>query len=274
MFYRAVVEDNYHPNKNGMVKVRIFGIHTENNENSNEFENISTEQLPWAEVMGSMEFGLITGIGLSSIPKKGQHVWVILKDNDINYPLVIGTYTGKPIESSEGVYEKGEGFVDPDGVYPFKDRLGEYDINRLTRVENLNETIHQKINNNLDIVGDGIAAQSEPSSLNDKTKYTKNTILETESGHVIELDDTPNNERIRVYHNSGSYIEIRPDGSFVQKSVGSEGDHFIHMSDVSQHVKGEVKKYMESNVNWVVDGNFTLDVKGDVTINGANIFLN
>ena len=39
-------------------------------------------------------------------------------------------------------------------------------------------------------------------------KYPYNKVIRTESGHVIELDDTPNFERIHLYHKSGTYIEI------------------------------------------------------------------
>lgn len=50
-------------------------------------------------------------------------------------------------------------------------------------------------------------------------KYPHNKTITTESGHVLELDDTPSAERIHVYHKSGSYVEIFPDGSIVTKSV-------------------------------------------------------
>lgn len=50
-------------------------------------------------------------------------------------------------------------------------------------------------------------------------KYPFNKTVTTTSGHVIELDDTPRAERIHVYHKSGSYVEIFPDGSIVTKSM-------------------------------------------------------
>jgi hypothetical protein len=50
-------------------------------------------------------------------------------------------------------------------------------------------------------------------------KYPYNKTITTESGHVLELDDTPRAERIHVYHKSGSYVEIFPDGSIVTKSM-------------------------------------------------------
>jgi hypothetical protein len=43
--------------------------------------------------------------------------------------------------------------------------------------------------------------------------------MTTRSGHLVELDDTPGSERVQVYHKSGSYLEILPDGTIVTKSV-------------------------------------------------------
>jgi len=40
------------------------------------------------------------------------------------------------------------------------------------------------------------------------TEYPYNTTYTTKSGHAIELDDTPNHERIHIWHNSGCYEEI------------------------------------------------------------------
>jgi hypothetical protein len=43
--------------------------------------------------------------------------------------------------------------------------------------------------------------------------------MTTRSGHIVEFDDTPNSERVQIFHKSGSYIEILPDGTIVTKSV-------------------------------------------------------
>jgi len=266
--YRAIIEDNVNPNKNGRVRVRIFGIHTKNNENSSDnFNTVASKDLPWAEVIISSDNNLNTGIGLSSIPKQGTMVWVILENDDANYPIVIGSISGVPTKSSEGLYKSGEGFCDPDGVYPFDDRLDEPDINRLTRVEELDKTIHKKIIDAKDTVNKNDSksganvSQEEPDSTNDKTAYPYNRVLETESGHIIELDDTKNNERVRVYHKSGSYIEIKPDGSFVQKSVGDE-NHYIHYGDVQEHIKKSVKSYIENNMDVIIEGYVKRAIKG------------
>jgi len=52
-----------------------------------------------------------------------------------------------------------------------------------------------------------------------KAKYPYNHTMTTRGGHLVEFDDTPGSERIQVYHKTGSYLEILPDGSIVTKSV-------------------------------------------------------
>lgn len=286
--YRAVVEDNKDPEKLGMVKVRIYGLHTKNNENSGEFSAIATDDLPWAQVMGGTSFGLVGGVGISSVLRQGTWVWVILEADNPNKPIVIGTLIGKNSTDSVGKYSGGEGFFDPEEEYPFAARSAESDINRLARNEQLGEgyydvakgygqmeTIHKIINDNVDVVSqtDGFTganvSQTEPNSLNDASAYPDVNILETHSGHVIELDDTDGNERVRVYHKSGSYIEIRPDGSFVQKSVGTDASHYIHMSDVHSHIAAGVKEYIEANKEEIIGGNLLSNVKGNLKLHVA-----
>ena len=45
-----------------------------------------------------------------------------------------------------------------------------------------------------------------------KPMYPFNHVYESESGHVIEIDDTPDYERINVFHRSGARIEINNKG--------------------------------------------------------------
>lgn len=285
--YRAVVEDNEDPLEIGRVRVRIKGIHTGVNENAGSpFSYVSTKNLPWAEVMGDTSFGLIGGVGLSSVLRKGTWVWVIFEMGDPNKPIIIGTVRGVNSTSSIGKYSAGNGFYDPDEIYPFQTRSKESDFNRLSRayrlgdpyydqscpILGLNTTVHKKIMDTLDVqngISDGKSgadvSQVEPNSLSDSTKYPSSQVLETESGHVVEMDDTVGNERIRVYHKTGSYIEIRPDGTFIQKSVNENSEsHYIHMSSVNEHVKKSVKTYIEENLDEIIKGYVHRHIEGEL----------
>lgn len=76
----------------------------------------------------------------------------------------------------------------------------------------------------------------EPASKYD-AKYPYNNTMTTRSGHLVEFDDTPGSERIHIFHKSGSYIEILPDGTIVTKSVK---DHIqLALGNISIFNQGE-----------------------------------
>ena len=114
--YRGVVENNQDPTHTGKVQVRIFGINTINS------STVGTSDLPWAEVMGGTDFGLISGVGISSVLHQGTWVYVTLDDDDINRPIVLGVVHGIARNM------KGNGFKDPSGEFPKQDRLGKSDF--------------------------------------------------------------------------------------------------------------------------------------------------
>jgi hypothetical protein len=95
-------------------------------------------------------------------------------------------------------------------------------------------------------------------------KYPYNKVLQTESGHFVEVDDTPGNERLHIFHKSGTYTEIDKDGRKVDKVVGNHIE--IVLKDQTVHIIG--------NVDIKVDGNYTLNVDGDIAMNGKTINLN
>ena len=89
-------------------------------------------------------------------------------------------------------------------------------------------------------------------------QYPFNNVRQTESGHVEEWDDTPGAERVHIFHRSGSFIEMHPDGKVVYKSM-SHG-YQISMGDYDVKVKGDC--------NFSVDGNATIHSKGEVHLQG------
>ena len=86
-----------------------------------------------------------------------------------------------------------------------------------------------------------------------KSKYPYNHVRETESGHVFEVDDTPDAERIHEYHTAGTFREIQPDGTKVEKIVGD--DYVIDLTNRYMYVKG--------NFDLMVDGDYNVNVKGN-----------
>ena len=202
MFYRGVVEDNNDPDKLLRVKVRIFGLHVETK--SGDFEAISTDNLPWAEVMGSTSFGLVSGIGVSSVLRQGTWVWVILENNDPNKPIVIGTITGK----NSNVADTSKGFNDPDGVYPSSEYSSRSDINK-------------DMDSNYPDIAVLETQSGHKITFDDKENASK-IIVESSSGHKIELDDTNGAEKVVITHKLGSNISLNKDGSL---TIGSANEN-------------------------------------------------
>ena len=246
VWWQGTVEDINDPLKLGRARVRIFGLH------SADKAQIPTESLPWAMPLHPISSAATSGIGFSA---NGfvQGTWVFgffRDDSDCQEPIILGSVPGVP----EKVADPNIGFNDPDGVYPLEDHLNEPDTHRLARGENLANTILQTKNDELEkFIPSGLGGEwSEPVS-SYAAQYPKNKVVATESGHIIELDDTPNAERIQVYHKSGSFFEIHPDGSNVTKIKGN--NYTIVLSDERIVIKGD------SNIN----------VDGDTKFRGKNL---
>ena len=132
-----------------------------------------------------------------------------------------------------GVVQKTAAF--PISRYPLENRLMEPSTSRLARNEKIEETIVGLKRGDVasgesagyegaGVGGDAAApaeAFQEPETPYD-AKYPYNHVYESESGHVIEVDDTPGVERLHWYHRSGTFKEIHPDGQQVNKVVKSE----------------------------------------------------
>lgn len=121
--------------------------------------------------------------------------------------------------------------------YPHADKLGEPSVSRLARGENPEKTIVGLKLENLSVgLGPGhnaqdSSAQSDAFAFKEPptpyaAMYPYNQVHESESGHVIEVDDTPGAERLHWYHRSGTFTEIHPDGKEVNK-ITKEQYNFI-----------------------------------------------
>ena len=105
-------------------------------------------------------------------------------------------------------------------------------------------------------------------------KYPHNKTITTDSGHVLELDDTPKAERIHIYHKSGSYIEIFPDGSIITKSAKDSVSVTMNDHSISV-VKGDLQIVAnEGKIQITSDGDIDLVSKSVVNIRAPIIGLN
>lgn len=92
--------------------------------------------------------------------------------------------------------------------------------------------------------------------------YPYNKVMKSESGHVVEIDDTPNHERMHWYHRSGTYTEIDEMGRRVDKIVGN--DYEIVVRDKTVYVNGKMNVVVQQGIT--ITANVTID--GTLTVTG------
>lgn len=97
-----------------------------------------------------------------------------------------------------------------------------------------------------------------------KAEYPFNRVLQTKSGHVIEVDDTAGEERIHVRHKAGSYIEINKDGRITV--VAQDDSINITGGNSSIQVKGNASVVVEGNLNVTAGGNTSVTSAGNLYI--------
>ncbi len=164
-----------------------------------------------------------------------------------------------------------KGFTDPTATYPTKDYSGKPDTNKLATGE-VQGTIIQKKNQDRMIGAKlpGGDSWNQPESPY-KAEYPYNKVTQTESGHVIEIDDTPGAERLHVYHKSGTFIEIDANGSIVKRAVGSSYEiidrngkiAIAGRADIS--INGACNIYVGNDANIEVEGDTNITCHNDIT---------
>lgn len=270
-WFIGVVEDRNDPMKLGRMRVRVLGIHTDDK------TQIKTEDLPWAFPMMPLTSASMNGIGDTPLGVvEGSWVVGFFRDGDnCQEPIIMGTIGGVPQLKAD----KSKGFNDPQGNYPKPDFLKEQDTNRLARNEETENTIVQQkkdgqLKDKKIYALDDTRTWSEPDPAYN-SKYPYNKVYESESGHVIEIDDTPKvgqdgkvntvgHERIHVYHRKGTFIEMQPDGSKVTKVVGN--NHEIIVKDNNVFIQGECAVYIQSDSSIVCNGNMKAEVGKNLNV--------
>lgn len=113
-----------------------------------------------------------------------------------------------------------------------------------------------------------------------KPKYPFNNVTCTESGHQIELDDTPGAERICITHRAGSQIEMQPDGTVKVKSTKTRqdvtiGDHEVMvMGDYKITTQGKCVVYAQGGeLVLQSDRGIAIAAEGELKLTGDNVYI-
>lgn len=218
-WFTGLVVDINDPLKLGRIKVRIYGVH------SDDKQAIPDDDLPWAQTVTPITEGGTTEWGNPLGVQPNAMVFGFFMDGQSSQlPLILGSMP------------KYEG--------PDRDIKS---VNRLARGEN---TITRTPNT---VIG-------EPDTAYD-AKYPHNKVTQTTSGHVIEIDDTPDAERIHVFHKSGTFIEMRPNGDVVTQHKNGW-----------RSVTGDDKLYVSNNLDIQVAGNLNIEANtGTIQIGEGDV---
>lgn len=256
----GVVEDINDPLKACRCRVRLFNFHNEKKEAAGP-KGIPTEDLPWALPMIPTTDGLMSGIGVSPTRiKNGTEVICLVRDDKYQDLVILGIVPGVPQEPAD----PNIGFEDPDGVYPLVDRLEEPDTNRLARKEKLDKTILEnksaRVLKDVPMVGGG--SWSEPLPIDYiAPEYPYNQVEETESGHVIEKDDTPGFERISTWHKSGAFDDVTPSG---ERIIKIPNNFYLVIED------GEILVYSGKGISFTAKQDITFLTEGAIALKANN----
>lgn len=189
VWWTGIVESRKDPLKIGRVQVRMYGWHTD------EKNDIPSEDLLWAQPV----FGVNTH-QITHAPKEGEMVFGFFMDGEYaQFPFIMGVLPTIP----EIQPPTNKGFADPATEeeikqrpntlhsgktrYPGKGELNQPGTSRSARNENMDQT---------------------PFRVPHGGKYPYIFSIQSESGHYIDLDDTPGAERITVIHRTGAKFEI------------------------------------------------------------------
>ena len=199
----------------------------------------------------------------------------------------MGSLPGRPSELAN----TSKGFYDPNGIYPkYKD---EVDTNRLA--VNLKED-GTEVNPHLSLTlrrstritgvatadvnpvtaADGTAILGSDGDTFDQpeipyaTVYPYNTVYESESGHLMEYDDTSGAERIYQAHRTGTSYEIDKDGNKVEII---KGQSYRLLSNKEQvQISGDSDISIDGRHKIYINKSNTLNNHYDIQVGtGANI---
>jgi len=255
-FFVGVVEDTYDPLKINRVRVRCVGVHPESR------SEVGTADLPWAPMLSTT--------ANMSAPMLHNGDWVFgffMDGEEAQQPVVIGSIVSKPTTAPNA--EKG--FNDPDGFWP--QYVGEGTNSRLARNENVDDQtpIGKRKLTRIPAVTTADRRRWQEPETQYAAAYPMNKVLETESGHVLEFDDTPGRERVHIYHKSGAFIEMYPDGKVLYKAVNNSYQMTLGEHDV--YASGAVNISAVGKVNVLANDGINLVSRGDISVRGKNVTI-
>ena len=237
-WFMGVVEDRQDPLNLGRIRVRIFGRHSDNK------QLVPTNTLPWSQVL------LPTNNSNPYPCREGDQVLgMFLDGKNAQISLILGTYPRIPQEHAD----TNKGFNDVRTAEQLAKAPVKPNESPTNYPRNLDEPTSSRLyrnestDNSIVSLKESRRIPEEPSS-GYAAVSPYNNVYESESGHAIEIDDTPGAERLHFYHRSGSYVEYEANGDRVERI---QNDKFtVVIGNDTVYVEGDVNVKVNGNLNF------------------------
>jgi len=272
----GAVEDRNDPLRLGRCRVRCIGWHS-----TNKME-LPTNMLPWA--MPSIP------VNTTNVypPKEGNMVFGFFLDGEnAQEPVMLGSFPTIPLKEANPQDPFDDPRTDADRVNaprkpdykmymgdgtgiriyekPFAPAnpaiLDEPTTPRIARndAESISDSyIQDRIDTRVTGIPTVGQAWEEPVTQY-AAQYPYNNAIETESGHVMEFDDTFGSERIHLGHRNGSFQEWYPNGDKVEKvtkdnyEIVMGDDRVFIMGKCQVTIQGDAEVLVQKSATVVVD---------------------
>lgn len=266
------------PLKMGRVRIRVMGVHDDETD-------APDESLPWGTFINPPQSASMNEIGISPTGAMvGSMVVGFFADGaEGQQPLIFGTIAGFPGLDSLGQNVKPEIESMNSGANHDVSKVARGIIpNHITTTKDANRVIDEHVTepeyskyNAGGEAPDGTPGEGPAGGATAEyyAKYPFNKVIQSETGNVIELDDSEGNSRIHIFHNSGSYTEYRSNGDKIDKT---QSNNFVIISENNDVFIGKACniKVIGNVILNVANGSVTANVSSDVTLHsGGNILV-
>lgn len=173
---------------------------------------------------------------------KGLNNYADRKEFDTITRRINGGLNGKA--DRDALYQRALKVLDDENADTDKDKVAEVEPDKTTTISKEPTPIAKS------------TSFSEPAYTGGKTSYPNNIVYESPSGHIVEFDDTPGNERIHVYHRAGTYLQVDSTGDLTIKSI----------RDYKEFTKGDKQQSTEGDETINVDGQSYKKAVGDMIL--------
>ncbi len=249
--YRGLVRDNKDPERRGRVRVYVPEV-------MGDVDNPETWS-DWAETKSPLS-GFDAGLFMvppmpedrarddegSDSPYNETNVWVEYRDGDPTRPI----------------YGSGGTFVGAGKLPNHAPRLSDVDLGGDESIAKPNgtataqkyrlivktETVDDIELKTVTVEADDPVTEPVPSN---EAEYPRNIIFKSPGGLIMELDDSDGANRFKVFHPSGSYIEMNNAGTVVYRTTGKEV-RFISDGRM-EHIEGPAELIIHGSSHHQVD---------------------